>query len=132
MGLYKKCFILAFLLPTVPFEFSYQERRLHQCVAGYPRGRPALPAGRVRTAEGAFPGVRLSLCLCSGLLEKGIKDKSKLLSARLSLSPRYSYLSAERICLSLGSLFASARGVSSKCCSGMLACNPPAASECLV
>lgn len=97
--------------------------------AGDPGGSPALPAGRMPTAEGGFPGVTPSLRLCSGLVEKGIKDHSKLLSACLSLSSGYSYVSAERICLSLALLFTSARGVSSKRRGGVLVWNPPAASH---
>lgn len=64
--------------------------------------------------------MRLSLCLCRRLLEKGIKDKSKLLSACLSLSPR-------RICEDL-SVFGFARGVSSKCRGSAPVCDPAAAS----
>lgn len=128
---YSGCFPTASLLPQSPLN-SAARKELHQCVAGYPRGRPALPAGRMQTAEGVFPGVRLSLRPCSRLPEKEIKDNSKLLSACLFLPPRYSYLSAERICPSLGLLFSSARDISSKCQGSMLVCNPPAASECLV
>lgn len=97
--------------------------------AGDPGGSPVLPAGRMPPAEGGFPGVTLSLRLCSGVVKKGIKDHSKLLSVCLSLSSRYSYVSAERICLSLGLLFTSARGVSSKNRGGVLVCNHPAASH---
>lgn len=123
-------FLLLLCSPQSPLNSATRKDGCSVC--RLPWGQTCLAAGWMQTAEGVFPGVKLSLCLCSGLLEKGIKDKSKLLSACLSLSPRYNYLSAERICLSLGSLFTSARGISSKCHSGVLVCNPPAASKCLV
>lgn len=89
-------FSCCLFVPQSPLNWA-TGKEFHQC----PQGQTCLVCRSDANSWGRISRGETVLCPCRRLVEKGIKAKSKLLSACLTLSPRYSCLS-ERICRSLG------------------------------